>query len=130
MARGGRDRGRRKQYTENYLLPGDIKYTSGTKRQVHLAYLYAKQDGRCAICRQEMPSPVIDHDHETGMVRGLLCRACNLLLGAARDDVVVLRRAVGYLAVFRDRDKLRSESGELMAPAPLPGEGMQTSPQA
>lgn len=59
------------------------------------------QGGLCAICRR--PSKVrrlaVDHDHATGLVRGLLCRTCNYdLLGRiARDDVTVLQRAVAYL---------------------------------
>lgn len=39
----------------------------------------------------------IDHDHDTGVVRGLLCNLCNLLLGHARDQQDVLRAAIEYL---------------------------------
>jgi hypothetical protein len=39
----------------------------------------------------------IDHDHETGEVRGLLCRACNTLLGCVQDDAKLLGRAINYL---------------------------------
>jgi len=35
------------------------------------------QDGRCAICGCQDSDLVTDHDHETGLVRGLLCRQCN-----------------------------------------------------
>ncbi|HEU4752240.1 MAG TPA: endonuclease domain-containing protein, partial [Armatimonadota bacterium] len=34
-------------------------------------------DGRCALCRFPSAERVIDHDHTTGLVRGLLCRSCN-----------------------------------------------------
>lgn len=58
------------------------------------------QGGRCAICRC-LPRTVrlaVDHDHATGAVRGLCCSSCNHdLLGAAHDDVEILRRAVAYL---------------------------------
>lgn len=38
------------------------------------------QEGRCAICAVPMPKPIVDHCHETGRVRGLLCYRCNTRL--------------------------------------------------
>src|SRR5450759_1531991 len=46
--------------------------------------MLAIQGGLCAICHDPMVranEPQIDHDHETGRVRGLLCARCNLALG-------------------------------------------------
>jgi hypothetical protein len=63
--------------------------------------LLKKQGGCCAICGSTDPSPwdwfCIDHDHETGRVRGLLCLACNVCIGQAGDDPALLRKAVRYL---------------------------------
>ena len=58
-----------------------------------------EQDGRCLICASEPGSIAlaVDHDHETGRVRGLLCRSCNQGLGHFRDDPGLLRRAAIYL---------------------------------
>lgn len=58
-----------------------------------------RQDNRCAICRDSfaLVPPNVDHDHETGSVRGLLCTRCNSGLGRAEDDVVTLGRAIKYL---------------------------------
>lgn len=61
-----------------------------------------KQNGVCAICEQVPDSGpykdfVIDHDHNTGTVRGLLCNKCNNGLGLLGDDVTGLRRALSYL---------------------------------
>jgi hypothetical protein len=66
--------------------------------------LLADQGGRCAICRSDSPrrknaqTLYIDHCHATGRVRGLLCMACNSVLGFARDSADVLRGALEYLA--------------------------------
>lgn len=59
------------------------------------------QEGRCAICPtlDIKGKPLhVDHDHETGQVRGLLCRRCNNMLGMAGDSVEILGSAMSYLA--------------------------------
>jgi hypothetical protein len=58
--------------------------------------LSVSQQGVCAICKIECKL-FVDHDHATGKIRGLLCNACNLLLGKAKDSVEVLTSAVLYL---------------------------------
>lgn len=59
-----------------------------------------RQGGVCAICG-DGPSPkrrlVVDHNHETGAVRGLLCANCNAGVGLLGDDPATLLRAVAYL---------------------------------
>lgn len=55
--------------------------------------------GPCDICGG-LPKKVVhslDHDHETGEFRGVLCRACNTLLGMAKDSTRTLKRAIDYL---------------------------------
>lgn len=56
------------------------------------------QGGCCAICEKTMAPPCVDHCHESGLVRGLLCANCNLGLGHLRDDAALLVAAIGYLA--------------------------------
>lgn len=63
--------------------------------------LLDSQDGVCAIC-QEPPSGKnrflsVDHDHDTGRIRGLLCTRCNVGLGALHDSAEILRTALMYL---------------------------------
>lgn len=55
-----------------------------------------EQGGRCLICKGKAKLHV-DHDHDSGKVRGLLCGPCNRALGMFRDNPKVLRRAVRYL---------------------------------
>lgn len=62
--------------------------------------LLKNQDNKCYICRNESEALVVDHNHETGAVRGLLCSKCNLGLGNFDDNPARLKRAVQYLAEF------------------------------
>ena len=62
----------------------------------------SKQDGKCAICSavlSDKPSrnTHVDHDHDTGEVRGLLCGKCNAGLGYFMNDIKSLRQAIKYL---------------------------------
>ena len=63
--------------------------------------MFKEQGGECAICKthqNELDKPLyIDHDHDTGDVRGLLCMKCNTALGLLQDDVISLQRAAEYL---------------------------------
>lgn len=56
-----------------------------------------RQGGACAICGDDGSSLLIDHDHLTGEVRGLLCMDCNFMLGNAHDDIRILHRGIMYL---------------------------------
>ncbi len=62
--------------------------------------LLSKQEGKCAICSGTEPTGrrfAVDHDHQTGMVRGLLCTRCNNALGCLQDDPELLDRAAQYI---------------------------------
>lgn len=65
--------------------------------------LMASQNGCCAIChlppegRGKGGKLHVDHDHETGRVRGLLCGLCNTALGGFQDNTDNLLAAVRYL---------------------------------
>ncbi|EID9742484.1 hypothetical protein LCR77_004401 [Salmonella enterica] len=51
----------------------------------------------CPICGEESKL-VIDHDHESGNVRGMICDSCNKMLGFSRDNPTILNNAITYLA--------------------------------
>lgn len=53
--------------------------------------------GRCALCNKQADL-FIDHCHKTQKIRGLLCLQCNTALGNFQDDVLLLKKAIQYLA--------------------------------
>jgi len=67
--------------------------------------LVESQNNQCAICSVELTersqtikdSPKVDHDHDTGKVRGVLCGKCNMAIGLLNDDPDTLRKAIAYL---------------------------------
>lgn len=60
--------------------------------------LLQSQGNKCAICKKEATKTLdVDHCHETGKVRGLLCNNCNRGLGHFQDDKHLLRNAMEYL---------------------------------
>jgi hypothetical protein len=89
------------------------------------AAMLAHQGGVCAICKRkpDKGKPLcVDHCHVTGMVRGLLCHKCNMVLAFGNDDPDILRAAIAYLRAARERDenvtgqKTAGASGRAMRP--------------
>ena len=65
-----------------------------------------EQGGTCMICnkagdiRKKDSRPIalaVDHNHETGKIRGLLCLNCNSGIGKLGDSTDILRKAIEYL---------------------------------
>ena len=88
---------------ERWSIENDRRYFRAVRRKYGLtreAYeaLLAHQDGRCAICGGVPTKRLrVDHCHQTGKVRGLLCDLCNSGIGKLRDDPDRLARAIEYL---------------------------------
>lgn len=60
--------------------------------------MLARQAGACGVCGCRPAGALhVDHDHESGAVRGLLCGSCNLGLGKLGDSIEALERALAYL---------------------------------
>ena len=66
--------------------------------------MLAEQDGGCGICGDPPGKTAlhVDHDHETGVVRGLLCFRCNSALGNLRDDPDIITLALVYVTRHRE----------------------------
>lgn len=63
--------------------------------------LFAGQGFQCASCTGKDPGHKLgwhlDHDHKSGRIRGILCHACNLSLGHAKEDPTRLRALANYI---------------------------------
>lgn len=94
------------QYIKNYVRSSD---SIARKKEYHwrklgireftftdYQALWNLQNGKCAICLRE-EKLAVDHDHQTGRVRGLLCDYCNRRLMLSRNTVEIFRRAIAYL---------------------------------
>jgi hypothetical protein len=95
-------RSRPRNHREDWL-----KYTYGMTLADYAALL-ARQNGVCFICETREPGQTlaVDHYHATGVVRGLLCRDCNLGLGNYKDDPRLTRRATAYLEAHLARSAM------------------------
>lgn len=62
--------------------------------------IFKKQNGVCAICAGTNSEKRlhVDHDHESGKVRGLLCFKCNYALGLLNEDTQIISTLLEYLA--------------------------------
>jgi Recombination endonuclease VII len=80
-----------------------IKKRYGIDRDQYWAILKA-QNGACALCEKPCVTGknlAIDHDHETGKVRGLLCMRCNRAVGLLRDSAEAALKLYSYLMKAR-----------------------------
>ena len=87
---------RKFQYRKRY-----IEREFGIKYEQYDKMLEA-QEGVCTICGKPETKPnakylAVDHNHETGVIRGLLCNNCNRALGLLGDNVETLQNAINYL---------------------------------
>ena len=87
-------------YRKKAQLRNKLKLYGLTEEQ--FGKLLADQKGLCALCQEPLygskgRSPVIDHSHETGEVRGILHNNCNIGIGMFQDDADKLRLAAAYL---------------------------------
>lgn len=78
-----------------------IEYKYGVTQAAWHA-MFEKQGGRCAGCsllfgKERSNIPCVDHDHATGIFRGLLCHSCNRAIGLLKESVTTLQTLLLYL---------------------------------
>lgn len=87
---------RRRLYTTERGRKWNRKCVYGLSEAGYAAML-SNQSGKCAICGSSGKRLVIDHDHRTEKIRGLLCYKCNTLAGLWENVVEVSERLKSYL---------------------------------
>lgn len=93
-------------YRENReeILASQMAYKIKSKYGLTLSEydkMLEAQDGRCAICKKT-PEEIgrrlsVDHSHETGEIRGLLCNSCNIGVGYLQNSSEACEQAASYL---------------------------------
>lgn len=97
-----RQKGYRNRHRQRYRdanRKARLKTTYGIS-PTDVSDMISDQNGCCAICNTDAPGAKgfhIDHNHETGKIRGLLCGFCNSGLGFFRDNPKLMRRAATYV---------------------------------
>ena len=106
---------RKKYYEDHKEWHAKRMYRNNMKRKYGLSLEQVKailsaQKNRCEICKKDFSTMTkwngvcIDHNHKTGVVRGILCRRCNLSLAYIEDNKF-LERAQNYLRFKEVKDK-------------------------
>lgn len=86
-------------YKKTHQRRMDLKRKYGLSLQDY-DDLLESQDGLCAICKRppvEGRNLAVDHDHSTGVIRGLLCHNCNVAIGNFGESLEIIKAAVVYL---------------------------------
>ena len=102
-ARRETNRNAMRRWREKY--PGRQTYQRYRITPEEFQALLEAQEHHCAICGSvnraqdggKLRQLNVDHDHTTGLIRGLLCHHCNLGIGHLNDDSELLRKAIAYL---------------------------------
>jgi hypothetical protein len=106
-----KDKDVQKEYQKQYYINNKINILNKTRKNTlkrcyditieQYNQMFNVQEGKCAICgrhQNELKQPLhVDHNHITGEVRGLLCYNCNPMLGYAKSNVNILKKAIEYL---------------------------------
>lgn len=110
-----KDRARKREwYLKNKVKAAFYRRRSRILKKYNLSLedvenMEKRQKSKCLICEDRLPLK-IDHDHETGLVRGLLCDLCNRGLGYFKDKPELLVKAAEYVMNNKKRMEVYASS--------------------
>jgi hypothetical protein len=106
---------RAKQIKKNWIAKNRDQYLQSMRnQQLKIRYgitlddfnkMFVEQSGKCKICGREGGEDnrtrlVVDHDHTTSIIRGLICQPCNAMVGMSAESPDTLRNAAKYLETY------------------------------
>jgi len=99
----------RKRRYDEAKLSGALKESLWKRAGINMTYdvyvsRYKELNGCCEICNDKCEVLCVDHNHETGEVRGLICTACNLAIENLQESVQVMRNAIKYIQKYGGRN--------------------------
>jgi hypothetical protein len=110
-----RDRQKQLDYFKAYSKKNyDRRWGQMLKRNYNITVeeyksLFLKQSGNCAICGLNQSNfkkkLYVDHNHDTGKNRELLCVNCNMLIGHAMERLDILEKSIAYLKKWNTHQK-------------------------
>lgn len=94
-----------KQYASNNSNPTHKSFSYYYKKYgltlEEVVSMHEQRNNKCDICGEitdfRYDKLCIDHCHNTGKIRGLLCFSCNIMIGNAKDNKTILQNAIHYL---------------------------------
>jgi hypothetical protein len=91
-----------KGYVKKEDRKKSTEYIGGTKLQRRARKELPPFSGNCSICKCATEKPVVDHDHETDILRDYLCHHCNVGLGFFRDNSESMKAAAKYIELHKN----------------------------
>lgn len=115
------------QYCNNFLIDKrnnkprtECKTCSRKRRHKSSGFIFIKNyeamlkqcNDCCQICERHKSvfkrGLAVDHDHKTGIVRGILCHNCNTAIGKLNDNPIIIKKAASYLKKHNKKMKKRT----------------------
>lgn len=92
------NRKNRERLGKDYFKDYRLRNRYGLTLEEHRVMMN-NQNGKCSICETELTEENcrVDHHHESGKVRDLLCHHCNALIGFSRENIRIMEQAIEYL---------------------------------
>lgn len=89
--------------SREYRKWSNIKRRYGITKQDY-EKIIKEQDDHCVLCHEDIgPKSVVDHCHDTGVVRGVLCNNCNAVIGFSKESIEILQRTINYLEKWKGK---------------------------